>query len=501
MKILIITSICLIILCAIIGSLQTETFTDNKLVLYTEISDKYLYIITDSHNYTSKIPDIKNIEILNKSTNKFNYNLKDKSIQLILTDIYNYIIIANSIKANKPKLFTIVPDEKLMLFIKPNVINTKNTSLKNYINTNTQDTNNTIKIGYINDTDTELIKALIRSMDLSLDNIILKKITYQEKLENLDLVFIFDSINNKFLYENLNIQENTYSFYDYTKDVDINKIKYYFPVIKQKNIVISDYFNKGQNVINNISVYAFDMVLYGFADAEENYALTSQYSSLNVLCETYDKINYYTQYFDFFKQTMDYINSENLRVLNISNRNNLPILEQFQNQNVPGFYNSEKQQFYSDRDTINGVPVILNDTITLSSQSREEENGEYTVIDQEQRILQKIQVLEEAPSKKEYICYNNPLVLSENFCDEKYWDKPCEYNTECPFYQKNTTYKNYRGGCYNGACEMPIGVKRIAFRHYDENTKPWCHGCPDTEDLSPECCQNKNYAFALDETT
>lgn len=500
MKILIITSICLIILCAIIGSLQTETFADDKLVLYTEISDKYLYIITDSQNYTRKIPDIKNIEILNKSTNKFNYNLKDKSSQLILTDIYNYTIIANSIETNKPKLFTIVPDQKIMLVIKPNVINTKNTSLKNYINTNTQD-NNTIKIGYINDTDIELIKPLIRSMDLSLDNIILKKITYQEKLENLDLVFIFDSIHNKFLYENLNIQENTYSFYDYTKDVDINKIKYYFPVIKKQNVIISDYFNKGQNVINNISVYAFDMVLYGFTEAEENYALTNQYSSLNVLYETYDKINYYTQYFDFFKQTIDYINSENLHV---STRESLPILEQFKNQNVPGFYNSEKQQFYADNNTVNGVPVILNDTITLSSQSREEENGEYTVIDQEQRILQKIK--EKEPSSfnsSEYVCYNNPLVLSENFCDEQYWDKPCQNNSECPFYQKNNTYKNYRGGCYNGSCEMPLGVKRIAFRHYDENTKPWCHGCPDSENLTPECCnaENTDYAFALDETT
>jgi len=491
MKILIITSICLIILCAIIGSLQKETFTDDKLVLYTEISDKYLYIITDSQNYTSKIPDIKNIKIIASSAAP-DISPNTSSNQLILTDIYNYIIIKNLIKIKKPKLFTIIPDQKIMLFIKPNITNIKNNSLKDYLNTQ-----NKINIGYINDTDNQIIKVLIRSIGVSLDNIILKKITYQE-IENLDLTFIFDSIHNKNLYENLNIQEKTYSFYDYTKDIDINKIKYYFPAIKKENIIISDYFNKGQNVINNISVYTFDMVLYGFSEAEENYALTTQYSSLNVLCETYDKINYYTQYFDFFKQTMDYINSENLHVFS---RESLPILEQFQNQNVPGFYNSEKQQFYANSDTINGVPIMLDNTITLSSQDREEENGEYNVIDQEQRILQKMQAQKQAPRKQEYICYNNPLVLSENFCDEKYWDKPCEDNTECPFYQKNTTYKNYRGGCYNGSCEMPIGVKRIAFRNYDENTKPWCHGCPDTEDLSPECCQNKNYAFALDETT
>jgi hypothetical protein len=490
MKILIITSICLIILCAIIGSLQTETFTDEKLVLYTEISDKYLYIITDSQNYTSKIPNIKNIKITDASKDaSFDASSDTLSNQLILTDIYNYIIITNFIENNKTKLFTIVPDEKIMLFIKPNVTNVNNIRLKDYLNTK-----NTINIGYINDTDTNIIKVLIRSMGITLDNIILKKITYQE-IENLDLTFIFDSINNKNLYENLNIQENTYSFYDYTKDIDINKIKYYFPVIKKENIIISDYFSKGQNVINNISVYAFDMVLYGFAEAEENYLLTSQYSSLNVLCETYDKINYYTQYFDFFKQTMDYINSENLRV---SSRESLPILEQFFN--VPGFYNSDKQQFYTDNNPINGVPIILNDAITLSNQNREEENGEYTVIDLKERILEKNKDIPNNESKEpsSYICYNNPLALSENQCDEKYWDKPCEYNTECPFYQKNKYYKNYRGGCYNGSCEMPIGVKRIAFRNYDENTKPWCHDCPDTKDLSPECCENKNYAFALE---
>lgn len=494
MKILIITSICLIILCIIIGSIENiEKYTDDKLTLYTEISDKYLYIITNSQNYTSKIPIIKNITITDSSINASTNASTNASNQLILTDVYNYIIIENSKQNYKPKLFTIVPDEKIMLFINPNIYNIKNNNLKKHILNN----KNISRIGYINDTDIELVKVLLISMGISLNNVIIEKITYKQQ-KNIDLIFIFDSVNNKYLYENLNIQENTYSFFDYTEDIDINKIKYYFPVIKKQNIVISDYFSKGKNVINNISVYAFDMVLYGFNEAEENYLLTTQYNSLNVLYETYDKINYYTQYFEFFKQTMEYINNENLHV---SNKNKLPILEQFDNN--PGFYYSDKQQFYADNNTINGIPIMLNDNITLLNQDREEENGEYIVIDQEQRILQKQEQKQEQlqaqKHEQQFICYNNPLVLSENLCDEKYWDKPCKSNTECPFYQQNKSYKNYRGGCYNGSCEMPIGVKRIAFRHYDENTKPWCHDC---DTLNPECCnqENTNYAFALDET-
>ena len=75
---------------------------------------------------------------------------------------------------------------------------------------------------------------------------------------------------------------------------------------------------------------------------------------------------------------------------------------------------------------------------------------------------------------------NSSLPILEQFCitDE-----------ECPYYKKNTFYKNSRGGCNEGQCEMPIG---------GENT-PWCHGC-DSIITPEECCKkHPDYAFPLDQ--
>ena len=101
-----------------------------------------------------------------------------------------------------------------------------------------------------------------------------------------------------------------------------------------------------------------------------------------------------------------------------------------------------------------------------------------------------------------YGCYGNNKIVSKFECDSYYtkegapksyysiWDKKCSTNEECPYYKKNTRYENNRGGCINGSCEFPIGVKRIGFTKYndEEYNSPLCYNCPDTTDLN--CCAN-----------
>lgn len=50
------------------------------------------------------------------------------------------------------------------------------------------------------------------------------------------------------------------------------------------------------------------------------------------------------------------------------------------------------------------------------------------------------------------------------------WDRPCEHDVHCPFFDARTG----RGGCLGGGmCEVPIGVRRVGFRHVDpERSKP-----------------------------
>lgn len=76
------------------------------------------------------------------------------------------------------------------------------------------------------------------------------------------------------------------------------------------------------------------------------------------------------------------------------------------------------------------------------------------------------------------------------------WDRPCMVNTDCPFYKINKR----RGGCKDGFCEMPVGVKRIAYTRYLDgpNSYPYCHGCIQ---MNSNCCNespNPEYAFKFD---
>ena len=72
------------------------------------------------------------------------------------------------------------------------------------------------------------------------------------------------------------------------------------------------------------------------------------------------------------------------------------------------------------------------------------------------------------------------------------WDSPCVEDEECPFYLKNKNYPNTRGGCVNGYCEFPIGLKRISYKKYydviNENNYPRCEGCDDDNIF---CCDEQ----------
>jgi len=79
------------------------------------------------------------------------------------------------------------------------------------------------------------------------------------------------------------------------------------------------------------------------------------------------------------------------------------------------------------------------------------------------------------------------------------WDRPCENNTDCPFY----VAAGNRGGCKDGGqCEMPLGVVKLGYTRYltASNSFPYCHGCPDKS--NPNCCQDQHpdpqYAYAYD---
>lgn len=62
------------------------------------------------------------------------------------------------------------------------------------------------------------------------------------------------------------------------------------------------------------------------------------------------------------------------------------------------------------------------------------------------------------------------------------WDRECSTDSECPFYKANKNYPNQFGGCIEGKCQLPLGMKRIGFKHYTKD-KPICYNCHKKENI------------------
>jgi hypothetical protein len=100
-----------------------------------------------------------------------------------------------------------------------------------------------------------------------------------------------------------------------------------------------------------------------------------------------------------------------------------------------------------------------------------------------------------------YLCFTNPSTQVREQCveDGDVWDRPCFANEECPYYRANRNYYNHRGGCRDGFCEMPMGVRTVGFRH--AKGVPLCRGCVDPFQAGG-CCpdqESPDYVFEGDE--
>lgn len=279
---------------------------------------------------------------------------------------------------------------------------------------------------------------------------------------------------------------------------------------------------------------------------------------------SFDVINYYSMYYPLTPWTLEHTSIKNqhrsirgsLPILEqFTEEQSLQEIDIVcDDENVDGFYKAQEEVLEVFALSIKGIPLTENSRVLLNAQDREEENGLYYVVEKTSRqttILRKYVLKQEMPSGKvyqkgdrvydqktktyfivdsngrlveekkdsedktldpRYECYNAPHISNRGLCESAFdemgipkskmtiWDRRCEKNEECPFYQANKNYMNYQGGCINGYCQFPIGVRATSYRTYDPSTKPWCHGCKDGE--GPVCCEKQkspDYAFPLDQ--
>jgi len=114
--------------------------------------------------------------------------------------------------------------------------------------------------------------------------------------------------------------------------------------------------------------------------------------------------------------------------------------------------------------------------------------------------LQKDILVNLLDSKKKFIydqsyqCVDAPYLPDQLTCESfgKIWDRPCQRNTDCPFYKMNQNYTNDRGKCLsNGMCEFPVNVMPRGFRRFEPSSQPYCYNCTGSPSLSYTCCEDQ----------
>ena len=156
------------------------------------------------------------------------------------------------------------------------------------------------------------------------------------------------------------------------------------------------------------------------------------------------------------------------------------------------------------------IGIAAGDTM-FNHKYRDYDNGEalskdpkIVVLSRQKKILDKRNkhkkpILEKKTGKFIYnnkpICFdsegNNKMVCeSELGLDGKpkkkgVWDKPCINDEDCPFFIEGN-----KGGCLDGLCRMPRGVKRLGSRKYVKTPDfmPKCNNCIGK---TKNCCYNQ----------
>jgi len=147
------------------------------------------------------------------------------------------------------------------------------------------------------------------------------------------------------------------------------------------------------------------------------------------------------------------------------------------------------------------IKIDEKDIKTFWSINKVEASNQLLYIDEIEQFITRLKRDPEVEDDK-YHCYNDKTNLNKQLCNMKYdfdgnlketiWDKPCENNEECPFFGKNKHHQIERGKCIDGYCELPVGVKRLSYRKYDDSgivNKPFCHNVE-------ECDSDSDYVFA-----
>lgn len=499
---------------------KTERFIPAFSLVIDEKPENIEIVNDDNINtrIVSSFTSIPHVIFTQRNKNKYSLSIQ-KSCDIDTTD-------------KSYRLLAATGDDVLLYFVRPIELPTKNI------------TDDGVVIGYVTDKQKQLIDAVYTSFKekIPVPKYKLKKISSNKIIDkNTFLSNGIDCITLLSTKENITPENILLKFTvpDYGELLDVHKLAITLPLAKHSIVDFSILYPQLRGKSTEIkTVITFEILIGGHVSLEDPKSnVIYQLKAILDHIQQPASLNHYSRFLKPYKVAEEHAREHDIFV---TKRDNMQVLEQFKqfqelrqnfpvNENIQGFYdsNAETMTLYNTN-TITRIPLRVGVRFHLKNQEREEQNGIYTITN----VNNKYSILKKELYKNEnnlsnrfepgYLCYDHPEIISKGQCESEYdefgkpkklwqktfWDKPCELNSDCPFYQANKNYPNYRGGCIDGRCEMPIGVEPVSYRKFNTTNQPFCHGCQDPK--NPRCCEeqkNRNvyphlkspdYAFELD---
>ena len=523
---------------------RKESFLPSLTIISDEKPENVsiYYDVSILNEQIKSLSSIKNVSLvrLDKS------NKQKISPFVTLEDAYTF-----GESKNKELVLSTVDSQKVAYFIKPLdvsklgflddgvVIGYVNNLEKNLINNIYNNLKDTVKVPKYSLKQIDIGKNVINKeffSKMAIDMLLIFETFDSKQVTKIDDKDVFSKSDPDMLISKID-ESMKLDIVDYAENIDIQRIKIRFPYVQKKNIDFWYPFpqlRKNREAIVR-SVIVFDILATVNSDILK-YNVENELKTIIVTQGKPELINYYGQYFKMHPLSLSY--ARNMDEF-IEGREGRQILEQFRDANddsfvyristnVNGFYESVEKTLLLNSTQAGEIPLKEGTKLLLKHQIRHEENGEYVAssVHKNQSVLKKTKAINENFDTRKYFysgyrCYDNPNITIKGLCESPndefgnrklkttYWDEPCKTNAECPFYQANRNYKNYRGGCIDGRCEMPLGVKAVSYRLYDKQSVPLCYNCKDVN--KQDCCEEQkdkklyknlitpDYVFELDE--
>ena len=241
---LIIASIILINCIFIIPVCNNENFVNNPIIITDNFlnikgkgenisSDKY--IIIESKYLATVIDNIKKTNILDKNTVGISTIPNNSNLQLLVDPYINYYILKNKAETSNYK-------EGIFVWVSNNILREEDCIWALYGKV----------VAYIYMSDYLFIQALIKGYNLDVNNIYLKRIKIED-LKNTNKIFDYLFTYMVFDSEYMHYICNQKYYINGLKDVDINRIKAYYPFIKENYNTVKYYYNKSKETNENMN--------------------------------------------------------------------------------------------------------------------------------------------------------------------------------------------------------------------------------------------------------